>query len=96
MECEYCQKIIKTKYNLDKHIRDIHLITKDESKYCGKCGFLKNNDEYYKTKYGSYRSVCKECYKNNNKEQYKCKECEKFITKRYMNRHLKNKHKIGL
>ena len=38
MECEYCNKKIKTKYNLDKHIKAVHLVDKDDAKYYTICG----------------------------------------------------------
>lgn len=91
-ECE-CGKIIKTKYNLDKHINAVHKKDGNDAKYCTNCGFLKNFDEYYKTKYGTYMSRCKKCNDKPGKEKIICDKCNETIYKKNMKRHKENKHK---
>ena len=89
MECEYCNKKIKTKYNLDKHIKAVHSVDKDDAKYCTICGYLKNLDEFYKTKYSTYMNRCKVCKKEYDKEQDPCRKCGKYICRKNMYQHKK-------
>lgn len=92
MECNYCNKIIKTQYNLDKHIKGVHLIDEDDAKYCTVCGHLKSFDEYYKTKYNTYMSRCKKCNKDYVKEQIPCDICGKIVCRKNMYKHKKSKN----
>ena len=92
MECEYCKKIIKTKYNLDKHINTVHSIDENNAKYCSECGNLKSFDKYYKTKYNTYMSRCKSCNKEYVKAQIPCKICGKIVCRKNMSKHKKSKN----
>ena len=92
MECEYCNKKIKTKYNLDKHIKAVHSIDKDDAKYCTICGHLKNLDEFYKTKYNTYMSRCKICNDKPGSEKIKCNLCDEELYRKNLKRHKKNKY----
>ena len=79
LECEYCNKKIKAKYNLDKHIKAVHSLDKDDAKYCSICVYLKNLDKFYKTRCNTYMSRCKICNDKPSKEKIKCDLCNKEL-----------------
>ena len=45
----------------------------DRSKKCGTCGYPKEPDEYYKTKYGTLYTDCKACLKEYKAQMWRDK-----------------------
>lgn len=89
MTCQFCEKKIKNSFNLEKHIKQIHLKEYPKISTCTICKKdLETKNDFYKNGYKGYNKICKTCTKNAvDKTIINCPICEKKTYKRNLRRH---------